>query len=220
MVPPKGDYWVEVPVNITLDYADRFEQCFIRVSIGAAPGISWRLATNMSYMDSASLKRPDGTYKRVHTAMLRCTLHRPIEAEADCGAHNVINGLSRITDADHYEWVSDPAQALPQWICLDLEKPADINSVSLAFNTDLSNPGSCWHPGSKGPGVFCCVKDYTVEIFNGKDWIAVAQIQENFMRKRTHRFDTVTAEKIRVTVTKTWGDPSARIMEIRAALEA
>jgi hypothetical protein len=39
------------------------------------------------------------------------------------------------------------------------------------------------------------------------------------MRKRTHRFDRVTAEKLRVTVTETWGDPSARIMEIRAALE-
>ena len=40
--------------------------------------------------------------------------------------------------------------------------------------------------------------------------------KDNFMRKRTHNFEPIKAEKIRVTALATWGDPSARIMEIRA----
>jgi hypothetical protein len=39
------------------------------------------------------------------------------------------------------------------------------------------------------------------------------------MRKRIHRFEMLTVEKIRVNVLATWGDRSARIVEIRAALE-
>lgn len=47
----------------------------------------------------------------------------------------------------------------------------------------------------------------------------VAEITENFMRKRDHRFETRKADKIRLTVHKTWGDKSAHVMEIRALSE-
>jgi hypothetical protein len=55
-----------------------------------------------------------------------------------------------------------------------------------------------------------------VEVFDGAEWKTVAAVADNIMRKRTHAFEPITAEKIRVTVTATWGDPSARIMEVRA----
>ena len=134
--------------------------------------------------------------------------------KADCGPKNVINGHSRILDAERYEWVSDPKQALPQWLELTFQKKAQIDSVSVVFDTDMTNPGTCWHAGSKAPGVATCVKDYTVEVFDGSNWICVADIQENFMRKRNHYFDAITAEKIRINVHSTWGDPSARIIEV------
>ena len=64
-----------------------------------------------------------------------------------------------------------------------------------------------------------CVRDYILELFDGKDWVKAADVTGNFMRKRTHRFDSMPAEKIRVTVTATNGDRSAKITEIRAGLE-
>ena len=121
-------------------------------------------------------------------------------------------------DAENYEWVSDPTQSLPQWVELTFEKPTDINSVSVVFDTDLANPIVSW--SGKKPTPSRCVKDYAVEVFDGECWITVAEIAGNFMRKRTHNFDTVKAEKLRITAKETWGDPSARIMEIRASLEA
>ena len=92
-----------------------------------------------------------------------------------------------------------------------------INTVSVVFDTDLTNPGTCW--GIKIPGVPRCVKDYEVEVFSDGAWKKVAEARENFMRKRIHTFEKMNAEKIRVNVLATWGDPSARIMEVRAALE-
>ena len=130
----------------------------------------------------------------------------------------MINGISRIRTPETYAWVSDPKEALPQWICLDLKAPTEINSVSVVFDTDLTNPGTCW--GIKIPNVPLCVKDYEVEVYADGAWKRIASVEGNFMRKRIHTFETLTAERIRVNVLATWGSPSARILEIRAALNS
>ena len=48
---------------------------------------------------------------------------------------------------------------------------------------------------------------------NGWIWPAV---DGNFQRRRVHRFPTVTAVRLRLTITATNGDPSARVFGIRA----
>ena len=98
------------------------------------------------------------------------------------------------------------------------KEKANINYISLVFDTDMTNPGTCF--GFKFEGVPVCVKKYDVEIFDGVNWTKVADVEENFMRKCNHNFPTVSAEKIRVNVHDTWGDRSARITEIRAAFES
>jgi hypothetical protein len=81
----------------------------------------------------------------------------------------------------------------------------------------MSNPGTC-HTG-RYPEVSTCVKDYRVEVFADEEWKLVAEETGNFMRKRNHSFPKCMAEKLRITVLKTCGDPSARITEVRASLE-
>ena len=58
-----------------------------------------------------------------------------------------------------------------------------------------------------------------LEAFDGEKWVCVADVTDNFMRKKNHSFARMTAEKIRVTAFSTWGSKSARITEVRAALE-
>ena len=183
-----------------------------------AEGISWRIIEKLTFYFWLSSMDENGNWKSEGNKTFWIRAKSPKEeALANCSPVNVVNGISRITDKDHYEWVSDPNEALPQWIALDFEKPAKINSISVVFDTDLTNPGTCWWV--KFPHVSTCVKSYCVEVFDGDKWMEVAREEENFMRKRNHSFDPVAAEKIRVTVLETWGDPSARIMEIRASME-
>ena len=219
VVPAAGEYWVKVPICIPVPRNELIDRCYMRIWIDAADGISWRSAMNRSFYQVSGHRAPDSNWKTSSGWTYRCTHIEPVEEIADCSPANVINGYSRILDAKQYEWVSDPKQALPQWLQLEFVAPTQINQVSLVFNTDMTNPGTCWHTGSKTPGVATCVKDYTVAVFDESKWICVADNKENFMRKRTHRFNAVTAQKLRITVTKTWGDPSARIMEVRASLE-
>ena len=215
-VPPMSESWVKVPMEIELPKMKMFDRCFIQVQIDAAPGIGWRIARNRSYADSTGVMHRDGSWTYYSTTCFRCTQIEPTVELADCGAHNVINGHSRILDASRYEWVSDPEASLPQWLELSFKEQVPIRSVSVVFDTDLTNPVSSWHLASKAPGVFNCVKDYTVDVYDGSTWVTVADVQDNFMRKRTHSFDAILAQKLRITVKETWGDPSARIMEVRA----
>ena len=138
--------------------------------------------TNLSFYDFCGYRREDGTWKYASSCALAASLKQPMETLANCAPENVINGVSRIQSPEVYEWVSDPKQSLPQWLQLELAEPTQINQVSVVFNTDLTNPGTCWN--SKIPNVPLCVKRYTVEVLSGGSWQSVAEIDDNFMRKR------------------------------------
>ena len=61
-----------------------------------------------------------------------------------------------------------------------------------------------------------CVRDYRVLYYDGSEWITVAEVSNNYQRRRIHRFPEVAASKLKVVVEATNGDKSARIYEIRA----
>ena len=217
VVPPMGEHWVEVPISLKVPYNLFVENCIIMVWIDPAEDISWRIINGLNMYYRYGEQTPDGQWKTRSGKSYFIQRDVPQEIMANCGPENVNNGYNRIVDAQNYEWVSDPAQSLPQWVALTFEKKTAINSISVVFDTDLANPVVSW--SGKKPSPTKCVKNYAVEVFDGSAWITVAEVADNFMRKRIHTFETITAEKIRVIAKETWGDPSARIMEIRAALE-
>ena len=214
VVPPKSEGWVK------FDFSDHPLQGdgAVMAILEPADGISWRVIEKLTFYSWLSYTDDAGKWKSEGNKTYWIRAGSPKEnILANCAPENVINGLSRIVDAEHYEWVSNPKEALPQWIALEFEEPTPVNSVSIVFDTDITNPGTCWR--TKFPHVSTCVKAYFIEVFDGNEWIQVAAEDGNFMRKRTHLFNILTAQKIRITVTETWGDPSARIMEVRASLE-
>lgn len=147
------------------------------------------------------------------------------------GPHNAINGLTRPLD-DNMEmwvgnaevpqnmWVSDPAQAMPQWLEVDLGSKQTINSVYLTFDTNLGNKRYIsWEMKDSERMPPEAARDYSVQIYNGSDWVTVAEEQNNYQRRRIHRFPEVEARKVRVLIHKTNGDLSARLYEIRVYAE-
>lgn len=217
IVAPQSEGWVKFPISLDLGTDKLMDRCFIMVWLDKTEGISWASVSNLSFYYKTGVLSDDGEWIMKGEKSFRISIKEPVEMLANCAPENVINGYSRIIDENQYEWVSDPEHSLPQWIELEFEEPTEVNSISIVFDTDLSNPGTCWI--IKRPGVPQCVKDYEIEVFVDSKWIKVATVTDNFMRKNTHSFDTLKVEKIRVNVNSTWGDKSARIMEIRASLE-
>ena len=117
------------------------------------------------------------------------------------------------TTAEHYGWVSDPDQSLPQWIELAFPTPETIGTVHLTFDTDMTNPSFL---SPLIPYVPQCVRAYDLEALVGPEWVTLASEEDNFQRHRIHRFSACAVTKLRLTVRGTGGDPSARVFEMRA----
>ena len=208
VVPPNRESWVEFPVACTV------AEDYVWVWLPATEGIFWRRRVNTPLDCQLAYGGGDGTDwvvppRHQNYAVM---MHSPASAKANCGACNVINGYSRILDAGNYMWVSDPGQALPQWIEVALDKPQTVSSVFLTFDTDMNNPPAA---AANPPRVPQCVRDYQVACRTPEGWMPVAEVSDNILRHRIHRFRPLEADRVRLIVTATNGAPSARVFEIR-----
>lgn len=121
---------------------------------------------------------------------------------------NVNNGISRSEDLPNI-WISDPQQALPQYVELNLGQAREFDTVHLTFDTNLDK-------FLRTHGTYAeCVSDYEVLVRSNGHWLNVVNEYGNYMRKRMHTFNPVQADSLRVVVHRTNGCPEARIYEIR-----
>jgi len=81
--------------------------------------------------------------------------------------------------------------------------------VRLTFDSDFNRPHPEPHPST-------LARAYRVE---GRAetgaWTLLAECDDNLQRHRIHEISAQVLESVRVTVLSTWGDPSARIFEVR-----
>lgn len=204
-VPPGKESWVEFKLD------SQTEAPYIWVWLPRTEGISWRLMEKgplgscRAYGGGSS-----GEWTVIKGQYYAFFTRPPIRIEADCRAANIANGITRIIDATPNMWASDPTQPMPQWVELSFDPPQHINATYLIFDTDMNTK---FHTI---PLVPQCVRDYELSYHDGANWTTLAAVKGNFQRRRVHRFDTVTASKLRLTVHATNGDRSARVFEIRA----
>ena len=135
--------------------------------------------------------------------------------DADSAPANVINGIARPYAGKQNQWVSQPGLGSGQSLELTFDTPVSVNTVHCVFDTDLSQG---WEQGNKP--IPRLVKAYTLSGFDGQHWRELDAVSENRYRLRIHRFARMTVTKLRVTVLETYGDPCARIYEVRAYNEA
>ncbi len=206
-VPANGEYWVEYKCDLEMELR------YFWLYIDKIDGIGWRIIKSPPLDFSRSERNDDSEIFRNIRWQAHCvSMEPPIEYKANCAPENVINGYSRIQDAEQYAWVSSEAASLPQWIQLDLAQESEISSVHLTFDTDMVNPPMV-HTAPRVPKEL--VRDYSIEIEANGAWKTVATATENIMRKRVHHFDAVKATRVRVNITATADGNTARLFEVR-----
>ena len=204
-VPAGKRSWVRFKFNqdVTAPYS--------WVWLPARKGLSWALMTraprgcNRAY----GLNPKGGATRVMGNQFMAVYTDPPTGDRGKNPAEFAINGEARLTADVSNMWASDPEQPLPQWIELTWKKPVTFNSVYLTFDTDLNTR---WHSSAEVPQT---VRDY--ELIGQVDgrWRVLASAEENFQRRRIHRFNPITTTRLRVNVDATNGDRSARIYEIR-----
>lgn len=205
-VPARFEGWFSLPLCIDT------EKHAVGVLLRPAKGVFWQRVRCTCFQAWSGKQLNAYRWESDGRHSFRAEFSEEPVVLADCRPENVVNGIARIRSPQEYAWVSAPEEALPQSIMLSWDSPHVLERVQLVFDTDLINPAYSY---VTLPEVAKCVKDYTVEIHCDGEWVPAAQGQDNYMRRAVHALPRRTADALRVTVTATCGDPSARIFEIR-----
>ncbi len=204
VVPPRRESFVEFPVDCSI------QSPFVWLWLPPTEGVSWRLMTRAPM---GSCRAYGGGRDREGTVVqgqyYAAVVDPPLAIPADYSPENAVNGVTRIQGQSTNLWASDPDQRMPQWISLDFSGPTKLNTVYLTFDTDMNNR---YHDV---PFVRGCVRDYELSYNDGTGWTTLESESGNFQRRRVHRFDSVVASSLKLTVHATGGAPSARLFEIR-----
>lgn len=209
IVPPGEANWVSWPLGITLP-DDLASGSFLRIDALPNKNILWRAAKKIipghmaMYAISPNRMR---RYGNGHTLSYRITPEqRPFAAE------QVVSGVTRPHGTTN-QWMSDPAQPLPQALELEWEKPQALGEVQLVFPGHLIREYHAYAPFYRDAQ---CPRDYAIEVLADGNWKRLLEVKDNYQRLRKHALPAGTCTgKLRVVVTATNGDPSAAIIEIR-----
>ncbi|MBN2293220.1 MAG: FAD-dependent oxidoreductase [Pirellulales bacterium] len=203
-VPPGGPRWVRFdfpePVNV--------ETPFLWISLSKARGVWCFLAGEAPPGSCRAYGGPKWTV--LENQYYAVAFDPPVGTAQDGKAENVINGFSRPIGTRRNQWISDPSKHLPQSIELTFAKKTRLEKILLTFDTNVDTRRFAGSVPQE------CVRDYELAFFDGHDWKPLTTVKDNYQRRRVHTFAPIQAERLRLTVTATHGDKSARVFEVRA----
>ncbi|HVU47435.1 MAG TPA: FAD-dependent oxidoreductase [Terracidiphilus sp.] len=186
--------------------------------IDARPELAWAIHSDADGkptqvpVGTTAADLPPGGFWRPFTHG-RSLAIRVVPEQSPYTAQNVVRGTNR-PDRWTNIFVSDAAQSLPAWIELKFPSPVKFNHVQITFDTDTSRriPLPLFHYPE-------CVRKYEIAVPQGGEWKTIVTEDGNYFRRRVHRFDAVTASRLRINVLETNGSAEARIYEVRVCNE-
>lgn len=214
LVPPGSESWVAFEVNRDVDAP------YAWFVLPVMDRISWVMMEEGPLGSCRAYRTRDGQWVANENEFCAFRLDVPVEYPGAFGPENIVGGISRVVGDEMNMWASDPVQAMPQWVELDFGESTGINAIYLTFDTDVNDAKHCtWEYKDSERMVPECVRDYRVMVETDSGWDTVAEVRNNYQRRRIHRFPALEASRVNVVIEATNGDPSARIYEIRAYRE-
>jgi hypothetical protein len=208
-VPPGKNLWVKWDVNLQLP-ASLPPGSFLRVDALPNKHVHWHAAQKIIPGHMAMYAISPNRMRRFgngHTLAYKITPPQKPFAPAQ-----VLSGVTRPHRATNL-WVSDANQGMPQWLELSWNQPQTIREVQLVFPGHLVREYHAYGPFYRDPQ---CPRDYAIEVFTRGEWQRVLEVKDNYQRLRRHKLSApVVADKLRVMISATNGDPSAALYEIR-----
>jgi len=202
IIPANYDGWLKIPLDVDVEPNKLY-----RIALEPLEGVKLRTAKPTPGISTARRKP---TWDRWVASKLPLAMR--IEPPAfPFQPQNVVSGVARPEKWTNI-WISDPSQSLPQWLELDFGEPKTFNTIYLTFDTDINWNFEHYPPMHRIPE---CVCDYAIEVKQEGEWRRIVTVEGNYQRRRKHQFEHVTASQLRIVVSKTNGDPSARIYEVR-----
>ena len=215
MVPSGEKRWVDFPIS-----ADVCPKSLYWLTLDANPEITLYGSREFAPTGAVPIHKPHSRWlylKPVEPAGWDiqpgwgpCLRTEPVQYPYE--PENILSGVTR-SDRWTNVWVSHPGQPLPQYAVLEFERPVSFTTIQLVFDTNLGLCQNTLLPAWRAPAE--TVRDYCIWYESDSRWKELGCYQDNFLRRCVHKFEAMTADKIKVEVLSTWGSPSARVFEIR-----
>ena len=208
-VPPGKNTWAKWTLNLELP-ATIAPGSFLRLDALPNKHLSWHASQKIIPGHMAIYAISPNRMRRFgngHTLAYKIAPPQKPFAPAQ-----VLSGVTRPHRTTNL-WIADATQPLPQWLELCWVEPQAIREVQLIFPGHLIREYHAYSPFYHDPQ---CPRDYAIEFFANGSWQHLAEEKGNYHRRCHHKFSApVVAEKLRVVVSATNGDPAAAIYEIR-----
>lgn len=205
-VAPGNKQWV----TFDFDIQDLTERRFYRLDVLPQSGIEWLLTPKIVTGHMAVYQIGNNKMRRFgngHTFSFQVDPPQPCYSAA-----NILTGITRPYQFTNL-WKSDPSFPLPQWVDLNWEEEQLIKQVELTFPGHLIREYHAYRPFYRDPQ---CPRDYSVLVDINGQWIQVADVRENYQRRRVHTLlGPVITRRLRLSISATNSDPSAQVYEIR-----
>lgn len=205
---PMGDkQWIDWDVN--LPSPSRVGH-FLRIDLLSNKHLSWHMSQRIVPGHTGYYQIGENKYRRFgNGSTLSYRVHPP---QTPFQPEQVITGVTR-PHATTNLWRSDASQMLPQSLDLAWPSARTIGSIHLTFPGHLIREYHAYSPYYRDAQ---CAADYRIEARLGDEWQAIVEVADNYQRHRIHKLDApVNTDALRVTVTRTHGDPAAAIYEVR-----
>ena len=143
---------------------------------------------------------------------------------ADGKAIKIIDGYNReVGDGITHKWCASMENG-EQWIMLSWKKPVKINKIQFIFDTGLDRflrlSAQDWVNDNQIRGQQPeTVADYVIEVQGKNIDKTLLSNENNYLRLVEHSFESVEIKQLKIKVTRTNGDPLAKIFEVRCYQE-
>lgn len=138
------------------------------------------------------------------------------------GEPSNINGdYARRIDETEYAWISQDFASKSEWLRIQLEKATNMNQIYLSFDPDFSKPIFIT-PSLKLRAKRLAempeklIRSYKLMLKKNGQVQKEIVVEDNYQRVNRHTFEAVACDEILLEVLATYGDPHARVFEIRA----
>lgn len=215
-------------VGVAAAYAVQhgMEPAALASSPQAIQAIQQRLLRDDAYLIGVCNQDP---HDRARLATVSASSALPAGAPANVlsgqtrAVHGALGAPPQRAHPGTHRWMSDPAQGMPAWLELAWDRPIQLGTVELIFDTGMHRPLTLSHSdgflermvwGQPQPET---VRDYRIEGRVAGRWQPLAEISGNYQRRRVHEVSPEAGvDALRITVTATNGLDHARICEVRA----
>jgi len=204
---PGGTRWLGADLEVEV------EPGLYWVLVEGGEDAIWRYARGLPPGTACCSVAPDGTrwFTRGGPDGWRWLALRVRPESRPFGPEQAINGWAR-PDRFTNLWISDPDESLPQWLEVGLVAPTRFDTAAVVFDSNLSRTNRGMPGFSRAPE---CVRDYVLEAEIDGRWQELVRVTGNYHGRREHHFEAVVASRVRLTVSATNGDPSARVYALR-----